>query len=415
MLYKFWGGRYFSYILISVSPLYFNSIAAYKAVNLFLMLIFFFSLYILITELLKNYLSSKERIIFTLSILFLYLYGMDSVSQGFYWYGAVICYNVSIIFIMFFIAAFIRLKKSVSVSSKLFYTLIAVLCVFVTAGSTELGLVLIPLLLLLLFAKDYFEKDKVNPYFIIIAVFAILAVYLAVSAPGNNARANQYEYKHRFFDSVYNSSVYLFENIFSWITGTPLLIITFMSLPLMIKIISKEHPVSKTFAAKPLPVILSIILILFVLTFVMYWSVGITPYGRVLNFIYFIFLCGWFYISAVLFQYFRNKYKFNPKNLPKYSFTVSIILVCIFLFKQNNISTAYREIFNGTAKEYDMQLESRYNYIRESKSDTVEIASINKVPESFFLFDITTDPSIFYNQGYARYFNKEAIFLKKDQ
>ncbi len=71
--HKFWGGRYFYYALISTNPLIFKSIAGYNVLALILMLAFFCSIILFISEITKNSLTFREKLLFSLSIIF-YIY-----------------------------------------------------------------------------------------------------------------------------------------------------------------------------------------------------------------------------------------------------------------------------------------------------------------------------------------------------
>src|ERR1700730_2752001 len=74
--YNYWSGRFFSNAVLGVNPLTLRSIFLYKAAILLLMLFLFFFLYYLISQLTGRKLSIKEKIIFSLSFIFLYLYAM---------------------------------------------------------------------------------------------------------------------------------------------------------------------------------------------------------------------------------------------------------------------------------------------------------------------------------------------------
>ncbi|MFZ1323528.1 MAG: hypothetical protein WAT71_18400, partial [Ignavibacteria bacterium] len=83
--YNNWSGRFFSYAVLSLNALLFVFIGGYKITSLLLMLLFFSSIYFLVSEFFKDKLNQKEIIVFSFSIIFLYLYKAPSVSEGFYW------------------------------------------------------------------------------------------------------------------------------------------------------------------------------------------------------------------------------------------------------------------------------------------------------------------------------------------
>ncbi|MBK8982201.1 MAG: hypothetical protein IPM38_07730 [Ignavibacteria bacterium] len=94
---------------------------------------------------------------------------------------------------------------------------------------------------------------------------------------------------------------------------------------------------------------------------------------------------GWFYNVIVLMHYFKSKYEFDLQ-AARYSYTIALVLLVAFMFKENNIKTAYAEVVGGDAYQYNKELNDRYQFISESKSDTVVVDTISNVPKSFFFW-----------------------------
>ncbi len=76
---------------------------------------------------------------------------------------------------------------------------------------------------------------------------------------------------------------------------------------------------------------------------------------------------------------------------------------------------AFADLLRGTAYKYDKELNERYNFIFENKSDSCEVAQIESIPRTLFVADILSDPDAVLNQMYAHYFNKKAVYLKKTE
>ena len=177
--------------------------------------------------------------------------------------------------------------------------------------------------------------------------------------------------------------------------------------------VKSENPNLRVFSVNPVYPFLILYLFLFTGAFVMMWSSGILPYGRILNSLFFIFLFGWFYIVATLFYYFREKINLHYFRNTKYVTILSVIIILTFLIKDNNIKTAYTEIFDGSAMNFKTEINERYRDLLQDNCDSCEIKHSVTAPESFFFMDIVENPDAVYNIGYAKYFNKSSIVLKE--
>ena len=117
----------------------------------------------------------------------------------------------------------------------------------------------------------------------------------------------------------------------------------------------------------------------------------------------------------VIINYFKLKYKKENIRIPVILNLFSYILIVLFLYLSNNIKVAYSEVISGEAKRYNQEMNDRYEKIRNSNEDNIEIDKIENVPQVFFLYDITEDPNNIYNIWYKEFFGKESIALKKSE
>ncbi|MDQ3193369.1 MAG: hypothetical protein M3P82_00075, partial [Bacteroidota bacterium] len=136
--YNIWSGRYFSYLVLSINPLLFKSLEGYKIFLLLFFLLFNYLIFLFISNFTKDILTFSERLLLTLSFIFLYLYAMPSVSEGFYWLTAVMIYHVGIMLLMLLLILFKKLESTESVPLRVICTLIAVLIIAAAAGTSEL-------------------------------------------------------------------------------------------------------------------------------------------------------------------------------------------------------------------------------------------------------------------------------------
>lgn len=412
-LYKTWGGRYFGYILVPVNPLYFNSIGLYKFSTFALIIFLLLILIMFIKEYTKSRLTFSEIILISFSIFFSFLYSMPSAGQGLYWLVSVIFYNLGLIFIMLFCIFYFRQNYESNLKLKIYYTILCAIAASASAGSNELAAASVFLLAALFAGINIYKEYRVRFTDLFIFITTVFSVYFAYSSPANSIRPGYYKTSGQIVFSITNTFSFLSEKLLNWVFLSPLLIVSILVIPLLLKSSEgKREP--DIFKINPfIPVTVSVML-LFVQTFLTYWSIGEAPYDRILNFIFFTFLICWFYNLGVFVTHYRIKVKNLYEKLPQFAYTtLSIVIILAFIFiDSNNIKTAYTELLDGSAEKYDNRMEERYKFISESKTDSVEIESITEVPKSFFLLDISKDPDVLYNIGYAGFFNKKAVYVK---
>lgn len=410
--YKFWGGRISYYALTSYNPLYFYSISGYNVSAFLFFILFFYVLYLFISEFTKSILNQSERLLLLLSVFFLYLYSMPSVGQGFYWLGSVLNYHLPVIIIMLFFISYNRINIYESIGRKTFYTSICFIAAISLAGFNELSAMIFSMSLIFLFLKDYFIEKKINRYLLYMLVLNLFTDYIAFSGPGNKQRSDLYVNSQEFYYSLYNSVEFLFQQLINWIFYSPLLAVTFLLIPVFFKIIKSDKQ-SLIFSIQPVFPVALLLIFLFTGTFIMLWSNGIVPYGRILNFLFFLFLTGWFYIMIVLLSYFNRKYKFAGYKFPGYTYAVAFLIILALLVKDNNIKTAYSDLISGKAQKFHNDLETRYSKIQNEISDSCIVDGLEEVPESLFFMDIDYVPTTVYNKGYQMYFNKKSIVQQR--
>ncbi|MEO8210814.1 MAG: DUF6056 family protein [bacterium] len=412
--YTNWTGKFFSNAVLSFNPLYFKSITGYKVFTLLLMIAFFYVIFLFISEIIRDNLKWKQRFLFSLAIFFLYLYGMPSVSQGFYWITGSIVYQFGLIMIMIFLILYSRLNKTNKTSEKFFYTSLSSLLLIAIAGCSEMSMGLIIIIISVLILVNILVKKKVHWTLILFAILVGAASYIVISAPGNKIRAGFYPDRNQLFNSIYLSSIFLTQKMFSWIILTPLLPLTLLLIPVFNKLYKDDKRSSVVFSINPVYSYLALIIILLFLTILSVWGMGKEPVRRTYNFIYFVFLAGWFYNAIILFFFINKRFETGRLRIPQYIYVLAIAVTLLFVLKKNNIRTAYADLLRGTAYKYNNELNHRYDFITQSLSDSCEVAVIKNIPRTIFVFDITENAENIYNEVYAHYFNKKSIVLKKE-
>ena len=412
VLYKFYGGRYFTYLLISLNPLYFHSFTGYKIFTLMLMLLFYFVFFLFVSEFTKSRLNLMERILFSLSVFFFYLFAMPSLSQGFYWLVSAVHYQVALMLIMLFAIYYSRIDNECSIVKRNLTIFITCLITIAIPGTVELSAALMLIIVSLLIMSSIVKDKKISWWLILIALITIVCVYFVIKSPGNDQRSVKYADNHNLFLSLYSSFMFMFQSISSWVFNSPLPVITVLFVPYFFKLTRAGSSEEKSTDVKLLYLIILFLLMLYINIFIIYWSLGIPPYDRILDFIYFIFLVGWFCIIISLTSFITRKYGIEEFKLPNYIYAAAVILIVFFVLRENNITTAYSDLFSGKASEFNRTLFERYDDISKNSSDSLELDSIKNIPQTFFFLDITKDNKRPFNIGYCSYFNKKYIVRK---
>ena len=417
--YNNWSGRFFSYAVLSLNAMLFVFISGYKITTLLLMLVFFSTVYFFVSEFIKEKLNHKEIFLFSLSVIFLYLYKAPSVSEGFYWVTASVIYHLGFILICTFLIFYHKLTKhnAQRTTHNALSIVICSLSVIGISGSSEITGVLFLMILSIILIHNFYKERKISKELVLFGVIFVISFSIAILSSGNNLRASaSFPNDHNFYYSVLNSFTLVFKKLLQWIFLSPLLPITIILIPLFNKISdSNTESGSRLFRIKPIYSLLLIPVFLFVQNFIVTWNTGTLHYGRTLNISYLTFLILWFYNVIVVLNFFKLKYKKENFRIPVILNLSSYILIILFLYLSNNIKIAYSEVISGEAKRYNQEMNDRYEKIRNSNDENIKIDKIENVPQVFFLYDISEDPNNIYNIWYKEFFGKESIVLKNSE
>ena len=411
------GGRFFTYALISLNPLILHSITGYKIIVLLMMLLMLFSIHFFFREIFNDNLSFTETALASISVFFLYLYGMPSVGEGFYYLTGVALYNLSLILLMMFFAFLLRRTKTLP-GNKLYFN--AVICFILFAailGTCELAIALMSYSILILFFYEMIKhkrKDKLLTAFIVLIIAAGILLMLS---PGNQHRSDKYILKHDLVNSVYSSFSFTLSTIYFLLFKTPISGITIILLPVFFSMFKKSNESSKKVPAflslNPIACLILSFVILISLNFIIFFGLNITPYTRIQNFVYFIFLILWIWNLIILCSYLSGKFSFNYKRYAVMFYITGFIIVSLYLsLRSNNIKTAYSELIRGTASEYDDSMNERYRTIYECKDDSCQVDSIVTLTKTLSEVQLTSDPNNNFNRWYSRFFHKKNIYCR---
>lgn len=412
--YKFVSGRYSQNFLLYLTPAFVNTFVFYKAACFLFMVSFFSSILLAVSLLTKKFLSLSERSLISFTVLFSYLYAMPEVSSGIFWYGGLTAYHSGIILIPLFFAFLTKSENSASPSAEILFTMLTLIILIMITGVNEILAMLMFLLTLFLNARHFIITKKIRWQYLLYTLASVIFLYILMKSPGNQIRLTRFPNNRDLEYSLISSAVYLYKNIFSWIFQTPLLPCTLILLPVYFKISDKfSHFKSNSFIA-PLWFFILWMTVLFICVFFSFYSATIVL-DRTSNFIFFMFLAGWFYMIFVLSILIHSKHKVIYNKYSRYFCAVSFIFILLFMMKQNNVATAFSDLFSGAAYNYNRQLNERYQFIIDCQTDSCKVDSLIKIPKTLYYKDLTTDPESMPSDWYNKFFNKKSIFLNKQK
>ncbi|HEX8575181.1 MAG TPA: DUF6056 family protein [Flavobacterium sp.] len=403
--YMDWSGRYFSNGLISFDPLTYNNYYLFKIVPIILLLLFIYSLYVFISCLQLNITKIKKWAIIGF-FLFIYIYQMPSVCEGFYWIPGSITYQLPEILALFFYSLVVRYFQS----KNIIYLLLSTIVLFATMGCNEITVVILLLFNLLLLLGNYYLFKKLSKPLFFIFILTVIFAGIEILAPGNSVRASYFIIKHQFIYSILKSVQVSFLFITMW---TPIITLCCLFFTEdLIQLINEK--INKKYICNPVFSLILVFIIVYAGTFPGVWSMNSKPPDRTVNTIYFFFIFGYLYFIITLIHYFINIKKINFVYQNKIKIIIGIIIILNFV-SYNNIVLAYYDLLSGKAYKYNKEMIARFELIKKcNQPDCIVPELINKPPTIYNTVDmgLTTDKNNWKNMEMSRYFRKESIVIQ---
>ncbi|WP_338812968.1 DUF6056 family protein [Bernardetia sp. Wsw4-3y2] len=419
-MYKNWSGRYFSVFFVSIFLKLIVYWKGFYPIFIFLILVAnFFSFYWMIDKL--NFTNSKkEKLLLTSSIFIVYIYGMPSLAEGFYWFICASGYMLINCFVIFWTGFLLEREYKIDNSKPIFReNLLIIFFTFALCGSMEIISSFVVGLIAVVWLTKLINTKKADNFYSFLFLFAFFCFCFSVFAGGNSIRGTH-------FESLSNPLLILpklipnsLNYIFYWFFETPVLVFTLFYLPFAQKIVTRS-PFDFILKVNRFWVLLVWIGVIFGSFSIGYVSIGGELPMRINNIVYFLFLTGWFYVVSV-FVYFYINENSNPnyssdfsifKNASVFTKLIAPLVIFLFLYKENNpIRAAYADILKGRAYNYAMQLDDRKTLLLNCKSDTCIVPVIKNPPHIIYepALDLTTDSNDWKNKSQAVYFGVKAI------
>lgn len=397
--YTTWTGRYFSSAIISL-PIFLKSsnFTVYKLVPIFLIAGYLYSFHLLIKTLLKD-ISSKNSAIISAFFLTLIFAQSPSIAEAFYFLSASITYTLPNILLLLFLAVLVKALTRKNIK----YQIAAVVLPTFIVGSNETIMVLLTLILSSIIVLKYLKEKSISSFTVIIFSITIIFSLVVFFSPGNAIRGMNFPEKHQFLYSVKKSLVAMRGYIGLWLPS--LMIFGVILGGFLKKLDVKTHLLN----IHPILILVITLFSVFTCFFIGYWSVGSLIPDRTINTIYFIFLLG---ITFSVISFVSNTTLTSYIRSTSFISAVLIIFLAHSQIKSGNIQMVYTDIFDKSAKNYNLELEQRYAHIRNCSSQKCSFPELQNTPPSIHAYDITSDPNHWRNISYAQYFFKKEVTIK---
>jgi len=222
--YREWQGTFSAIALFSLQPAVLFGHGAYPLVMLVTLLpLILASVYLMYS------LFNKEWLLPSLIILTACIQFMPHVGQGLFWYNGAIFYTFFFSLMLISIGLKVHLRNN---SKKWHIVIIALLDFFITGGNLVTALLLVEINILFAIGT----RKKVS---FIYLFSSALGLFLNVIAPGNVIRSGGFGGFSYVISTIIQSLITAVTDIIQW-TTIPVMLLLFLSIPLMCRIIIEK-------------------------------------------------------------------------------------------------------------------------------------------------------------------------------
>lgn len=425
-----WSGRYFGTAANSLYAVIVglfgednyttNFWRLYKFVAPFLFGMFFISLFCFLKAVASK-ISSNWNIFWATCLGFvIYLSGMPSTVEGFYWLNGAFYYTLGNILLFFLLSLLLskdRILNSSIFFKKIIYSLGCALLAAAIVGSSEiLAIVLLAIAFIGVLLTSYTKHHSSLIWRFVLGI-TIISIALSFLSPGTSQRYNvtvEQEQVDYSFKLIFEIAIQFIRTLNSWILNPVLLSTSIIFIPIAI-LVAKQFRISQIIGSKKFLIIGYIVIwmSLVAITFFMpYISAGYLP-GRVLNTSNLIFLIGWFLGIIVLINILGDRQS-ETIIVPKYiAISARAVMIIGLIFDSHFGQATYDLLVN--APRYHSELQNRYESIAKNIAEnekSFRVPALNKrIPKTIYLDDITLNPTYWSNECYAKFFNLDSIAI----
>jgi len=340
--------------------------------------------------------------------LMLFLWAMRSPAQGLYWVNGGNTYLLAGILQLFLGALLARAWHEPSYCAGKTVSITVVLLAMLASWSTELGMALQVVTMLLAATFQWHEHRRVHRLFLLALGATFAASLVIFFSPGLPVRMSTYvnEIHGHAVPALILSAKLAVKQVVIWLTSAPFFLLAMLFLG--------WWPTQTMTSRQAWTRICLTLLIIIGTTwggfFVGAWSMGQSIPPRAINLLAFFFVIEWGFLIASVAALIHTQGWAKPALSP-ITFLLAFLALSASLSAPNNVKTAWRDLIKGDARKFDEACEQRYTLIRESKEDEVSIPPLRVKPASLFFNDLKPDFTDYRNIGMAEFFHKKAIHL----
>lgn len=406
--YKGATGRFLSSAFLFMNPILF-SFGAFKCYSVCLVLGLLASARWAVGAWFPQ-MSSMWKWAAALSGVTLFLWGMASPAQAFYWGTGSAGYTLPAV--MSLAIAALTGRQSLESGwkpSAVVLALSALLAVAAT-GCTEVAMALLLLHVLALNALVVWRNRRISWPLAVLLLTIVFGAAIVMFAPGNATRSSLYSngVNHVLPAALALALKLGVRQVGGWLVYLPFLpfsLIAISAWPAALGV-SRQRAVELIF--------LAVVLMaggVFGAFFLGAWSMGAALPLRAVNLMLFFFIIDWCVLLAGIVALLRAVELHMPRPGLLSALGILLLLAAAAFSPGNNVKDAWRDLGGGAALRYDQESSQRHAYIRASREADVLVPPLTARPATLFFNDLTPDPTNWRNTGCARFFRKHSVAL----
>ena len=407
-----WQGLYSSAFVLALQPGIFTKTEnMYFITTWILVFLIVISIILFVRELYAYFETGNKLHCLSLGFIlaFFIIETIPDPNQGLFWYNGAMNYTLFWTLLVISIALMINCSRTEK-NALAKYILLVILGLFIGGGNHLTAVVQI------IFAVIFLLFSKKNKRHIcwkwLYCLMTIVGLVINLTAKGTQLRRESLAYHGNIIKSILLSIIEANRRINGWI-GISLILLCLLCFMLCRKDLEvlKSKNVFKWIYV-PVGVILSYGLVCVMLC-IPYYAMGTWGDGRLINIIYATFVI----LFVLNFLYFvgciQDSIKGSVSNVLKIFIVFGAILyIGVFGNVVLNSSTSLHAILSlcdGSAKQYDSELDYRIMLIEESDKKNIEVPKLSDYPHNLFFQDIDYDENNYKNIWTATYFHKDSI------
>jgi hypothetical protein len=410
-----WNGRFASNFFELGGPMVWGSIAAYRVIAVLMIAGTVASLYAIIRALTRDVWTRSEVAVSALAMTALNLAGLPALDENIYWYTGAVTYQLAPILLVLQVAMTIPLLTGRASPGRM-RTVLALGLLVAVAGMTEVAMLLVVVFYAALTAIGAIDGNarlrRVSVVMLITAIGGGLLVWLA---PGNAVRSALYPTRHELARSMGWTAIQAVRFTAQWATSGPLLLATLLYIPMGVQM-ARRSPIFQMNRARARALAAGAFATIPAAVFPAYWETGLLGQHRTLSVSYFVFLVLWFAAVTALLSNQRvlESIHWLKSTGPR---LVAVLFILSLTTTRNGYAVA-ADVMYGRAAAFDREMVRRYELLeacrRESRDSCAVPRLVNK-PESFFVLDLSDDPTNWINAAYAGYFHVRAVVATRSE